>query len=283
MLRTLAEDATGTSATRRPAASACWPDPDDAPPLLTLVRDVEPVVAADGARPRWSAQAAGRHAGMSRFEAAEWKLLADLIQERFGLTFDGVRLRDPRSRGLIPGCVSCISSPSATITSTSGSIPERDSEFDRLRHSSPTTRPTSSARRTSSISWCTTSCPSVARCRRGGRSGSSPPAAPPARSLTRWPSRSRTPVSSSPAGVGDRRLRPERRADRPGQGGGVRGGIAPRLRRRDQAAVLLPGGRALPAAGPLPRRASASSRRTCCPPGSPSSGAPTTPCSVATS
>jgi chemotaxis protein methyltransferase CheR len=28
---------------------------------------------------------------MSRFEAAEWKLLTDLIKERFGLTFDGVR------------------------------------------------------------------------------------------------------------------------------------------------------------------------------------------------
>jgi len=28
---------------------------------------------------------------MSRYEAAEWKLLTDVIQERFGLTFDGVR------------------------------------------------------------------------------------------------------------------------------------------------------------------------------------------------
>ena len=28
---------------------------------------------------------------MSRYEAAEWKLLTDVIQDRFGLTFDGVR------------------------------------------------------------------------------------------------------------------------------------------------------------------------------------------------
>jgi len=35
---------------------------------------------------------------MSRFEAAEWKLLTDLIQERFGLTFDGVRCEILESR-----------------------------------------------------------------------------------------------------------------------------------------------------------------------------------------
>ncbi|HUF36579.1 MAG TPA: protein-glutamate O-methyltransferase CheR [Gemmatimonadales bacterium] len=47
---------------------------------------------------------------MSRFEAAEWKLLTDLIQERFGLTFDGVRCEilearlRPRMRDLhLPG------------------------------------------------------------------------------------------------------------------------------------------------------------------------------------
>jgi chemotaxis methyl-accepting protein methylase len=28
---------------------------------------------------------------MSRVEPAEWKLVTDLIEERFGLTFDGVR------------------------------------------------------------------------------------------------------------------------------------------------------------------------------------------------
>lgn len=47
---------------------------------------------------------------MSRFEAAEWKLLTDLIQERFGLSFDGVRCEilearlQPRMRDLhLPG------------------------------------------------------------------------------------------------------------------------------------------------------------------------------------
>ncbi len=47
---------------------------------------------------------------MSRFEAAEWKLLTDLIQDRFGLSFDGVRCEilearlRPRMRDLhLPG------------------------------------------------------------------------------------------------------------------------------------------------------------------------------------
>jgi chemotaxis protein methyltransferase CheR len=35
---------------------------------------------------------------MSRFEAAEWKLLTDLIQDRFGLTFDGIRCEILESR-----------------------------------------------------------------------------------------------------------------------------------------------------------------------------------------
>ncbi len=35
---------------------------------------------------------------MSRYEAADWKLLTDLIQDRFGLTFDGVRREILESR-----------------------------------------------------------------------------------------------------------------------------------------------------------------------------------------
>ena len=68
---------------------------------------------------------------MSRFEAAEWKLLTDVIQERYGLTFDGVRCEilearlQPRMRELhLP-----------TLRDYYHYLryhPERDSEFDRL-------------------------------------------------------------------------------------------------------------------------------------------------------
>lgn len=68
---------------------------------------------------------------MSRFEAAEWKLLTDVIQERFGLTFDGVRCEilearlQPRMRELhLPSL--------RDYYHYLRFHPERDAEFDRL-------------------------------------------------------------------------------------------------------------------------------------------------------
>ena len=68
---------------------------------------------------------------MSRFETAEWKLLTDVIQERFGLTFDGVRCEilearlQPRMRELhLPAL--------RDYYHFLRFHPDRDTEFERL-------------------------------------------------------------------------------------------------------------------------------------------------------
>ena len=68
---------------------------------------------------------------MSRFEAADWKLLTDLIQDRFGLTFDGIRCEILESR-LQPRLRELHLQSLRDYYQFLRFHPERDSEFDRL-------------------------------------------------------------------------------------------------------------------------------------------------------
>jgi chemotaxis protein methyltransferase CheR len=68
---------------------------------------------------------------MSRFEAAEWKLLTDLIQDRFGLTFDGVRTEILESR-LQPRLRDLHLRSLRDYYQFLRFHPERDAEFGRL-------------------------------------------------------------------------------------------------------------------------------------------------------
>ena len=68
---------------------------------------------------------------MSRYEAAEWKLLTDVIQERFGLTFDGVRCEILESR-LRPRMHELHLPALRDYYHYLRFHPERDAEFERL-------------------------------------------------------------------------------------------------------------------------------------------------------
>ena len=68
---------------------------------------------------------------MSRFEAAEWKLLTDVIQERFGLTFDGVRSEILEAR-LRPRLRELHLPELRDYYHHLRFHPERDAEFERL-------------------------------------------------------------------------------------------------------------------------------------------------------
>ena len=99
--------------------------------LLTLARDVESVVAATARAALEQSQVRRLQRGVSPFPAADLKLLGDLIQERFGLTFEGVRQEilaarlGPRLRELH------LDSPRAYYEYLRFH-PQRDAEFDRL-------------------------------------------------------------------------------------------------------------------------------------------------------
>jgi chemotaxis protein methyltransferase CheR len=69
---------------------------------------------------------------MSRFEAADWKLLTDLIQDRFGLTFDGVRSEILESR-LKPRLAELHLKSLRDYYQFLSLHPEREAEFGRLR------------------------------------------------------------------------------------------------------------------------------------------------------
>ena len=68
---------------------------------------------------------------MSRFETAEWKLLTDLIQERFGLTFGGVRGEILEAR-LRPRLHALHLRELRDYYHYLRFHPDRDAEFDRL-------------------------------------------------------------------------------------------------------------------------------------------------------
>lgn len=68
---------------------------------------------------------------MSRFETAEWKLLTDVIQERFGLTFDGVRCEILEAR-LRPRLRALHLPELRDYYHYLRFHPERESEFERL-------------------------------------------------------------------------------------------------------------------------------------------------------
>ena len=93
---------------------------------------------------------------MTAFDQAELKLLTDLIQERFGLTFNGIRLEILESR-LRPRLRELHLTTLRDYYQYLRFHPDRESEFARLPAMvDATTRPTSSARPTSSICWSTT-------------------------------------------------------------------------------------------------------------------------------
>lgn len=68
---------------------------------------------------------------MSRFEAAEWKLLTDLIRDRFGLTFDGIRGEILESR-LKPRLAELHLQSLRDYYQFLRFHPERETEFGRL-------------------------------------------------------------------------------------------------------------------------------------------------------
>lgn len=68
---------------------------------------------------------------MSRFETAEWKLLTDVIQERFGLTFGGVRCEILEAR-LRPRMRALQLPELRDYYHYLRFHPDRDAEFDRL-------------------------------------------------------------------------------------------------------------------------------------------------------
>ena len=68
---------------------------------------------------------------MSRFETAEWKLLTDVIQERFGLTFGGVRCEILESR-LRPRLHALHLRELRDYYHYLRFHPDRDAEFERL-------------------------------------------------------------------------------------------------------------------------------------------------------
>jgi chemotaxis protein methyltransferase CheR len=68
---------------------------------------------------------------MSRFETAEWKLLTDVIQERFGLTFGGVRCEILEAR-LRPRLRALHLPELRDYYHYLRFHPDRDAEFDRL-------------------------------------------------------------------------------------------------------------------------------------------------------
>ena len=191
---------------------------------------------------------------MTGVDQAELKLLTDLIQERFGLTFNGIRLEILESR-LRPRLRDLHLSSVRDYYQYLRFHPDRESEFARLP-AMVTNNETYFFRETHQFDLLVHHVIPERRAALRGR---------PLRFLSAGCSSGEEPYSLSIAlhnaglplaGVtlGDRRLRPQPGADRPGAGGVLRRELAPRLRRGRPAALLHRRAGRLPAQGEVPPR-----------------------------
>ena len=234
---------------------AAWPSP---PPARSCWRSR--ATSSRSSPPRPAPRSTGcsprplRIVGVTAFDPAELKLLTDLIEERFGLIFQGIRreilesrLRAAAARApprpaprLLPATSASIPTARASWPASPAMVTNNETYFFRETHQFDLLIEPRASR-------------AAGRSSGAGRSGSSPPAAPRARSRTRWRSRCRTRGWRSrgltweidACDVNAERIARAQEAlyDRE---------LAPRLRRRDAARATSRRAGRLPAQGTVP-------------------------------